>query len=159
MPKILIIYFSKTGNTKKMAEIINEGVISEKGVDVEVKSVEDVNVDELLKADGIIVGSPTYYGTMNWEIKKLFDESVKFHGGLDGKVGAAFTSSGNIAGGNETTIMDIIKAMLIHGMIIYGDPVKDHYGAVAVTSPDDRARERCLRLGKRTAELVKKLRA
>lgn len=157
MPKILIIYFSKTGNTKKMAEIIYEGVTSEKGVDAEIKSVESVNIDELLKADGLIVGSPTYYGSMCWEIKKLFDDSVKFHGGLDGKVGAAFTSSGNIAGGNETTIMDIIKAMLIHGMIVYGDPVKDHYGPVAITKPDDRARKGCIRLGQRVASLVKKL--
>ena len=159
MPKILIIYFSKTGNTEKMAEIIYEGAISEKDIEVEVKKVEDINVDELLKADGIIIGSPTYYGTMSWEIKKLFDESVKFHGGLDGKVGAAFTSSGNIAGGNETTIMDIIKAMLIHGMIVYGDPVKDHYGPVAITVPDDRTRNGCIRLGQRVASLVKKLKA
>ena len=53
--------------------------------------------------------------------------------------------------------MDIIKAMLIHGMIVYGDPVKDHYGPVAITSPDDRARTGCLRLGQRVASLVKKL--
>lgn len=157
MPKILIIYYSRTGNTKKMAELIHEGAVSEKGVDVEIKNIESVKVDELLKADGIIIGSPTYYGTMSWEVKKLFDDSIKFHGGLDGKVGAAFSSSGNVAGGNETTIMDIIKAMLIHGMIVYGDPVGDHYGPVALSAPDDRAKKGCIRLGQRVAILVKKL--
>jgi NAD(P)H dehydrogenase (quinone) len=159
MSKILIIYFSKTGNTKKMAEVIYEEINSDKEIDVEIKSVEEVNIDELLKADGIIIGSPTYYGSMSWEIKKLFDDSVKFHGALDGKVGAAFTSSGNIAGGNETTIMDIIKAMLIHGMIVYGDPAKDHYGPVAITDPDDRAKNQCIRLAQRVTSLVKKLKA
>jgi NAD(P)H dehydrogenase (quinone) len=159
MPKILIIYYSKTGNTKKMAEFVSQGVTNEKGVDVEVKSVNEVNVDELLKVDGIIIGSPTYYGTMSWEIKKLFDDSVKFHGGLDGKVGAAFSSSGNIGGGNESTIMDINKCLLIHGMIIHGDPAGDHYGPVAILNPDERAKKGCIRLGQRVASLVKKLKA
>jgi NAD(P)H dehydrogenase (quinone) len=91
------------------------------------------------------------------EIKKLFDDSVKFHGKLDGKIGAAFASSANIAGGNETTILDILNAMLIHGMIIQGDPQGDHYGAVAIGSPDARSIKECLRLGSRLAKLVKKL--
>lgn len=159
MPKILIIYYSKTGNTKKMAEMISQGAASEKEIDVEIKSVEEVNVDELLKADGIIIGSPTYYGTMCWEIKKLFDDSIKFHGGLDGKVGAAFSSSGNIGGGNESTITDIIKSLLIHGMIIHGDPAGDHYGPAAILNPDERVKKSCLRLGQRVAVLVKKLKA
>ncbi len=157
MPKVLIIYYSKTGNTQKMAEFISKGITSEKGVDVEIKSVGEVNVDELLKVDGIIIGSPTYYGTMSWEVKKLFDDSIKFHGGLDGKVGAAFSSSGNIGGGNESTITDIIKSMLIHGMIIHGDPAGDHYGPVSILAPDERSKKCCIRLGQRVAALVKKL--
>ncbi|MBU3934217.1 MAG: flavodoxin domain-containing protein, partial [Candidatus Omnitrophica bacterium] len=56
--KILIIYYSQTGNTKKMAGLVAEGVKSE-GVDVELKNVEEVKARELLKADGIIIGSPT----------------------------------------------------------------------------------------------------
>lgn len=157
MSKILIIYYSQSGNTKNMAELIKEGVKKEGGVDVDLKNVKDTSTDDLLNYNGIIIGSPTYYGTMAWQIKKLFDDSVKFHGQLDGKVGAAFSSAGNLAGGNETTIMDILKAMLIHGMIIYGDPKGDHYGPVAIGSPDDRAKNCCLRLGERVAKLVKKL--
>ena len=157
MSKIVIIYYSQSGNTKNMAELIKEGVEKEGGVDVDLKKVEDTPTDDLLNYNGIIIGSPTYYGTMAWQIKKLFDDSVKFHGQLDGKVGAAFSSAGNVGGGNETTIMDITKAMLIHGMIIYGDPKGDHYGPVAIGSPDDRAKNCCLRLGERVAKLVKKL--
>ena len=156
MAKILIVYYSRSGNTEKMAECIKEGVLSE-GVDVEMKKVEDTGVDDLLLSDGIIIGSPCYYGTMAAEIKMLIDESVKKHGGLEGKVGAAFSSSANIGGGNETTIMDILKAMLIHGMIIQGDPKGDHYGPVAINKPDQRSISMCEKLGKRTAKLVKKI--
>ena len=58
--------------------------------------------------------------------------------------------SANVAGGNETTILDILNAMFIHGMIIHGDPQGDHYGAVSVGSPDARATKECLRMGSRS---------
>ena len=156
MPKILIIYYTRSGNTEKLAKYIEEGIKSEE-VEVVCKKVQDVNVKELLDYDGIVIGSPVYYGTMAAEIKKLLDDSVQFHGKLDGKVGAAFSSSANIAGGNETTIIDILAAMLIHGMIIQGDPKGDHYGAVAISKPDDRAKDNALRQGKRFAKLVKRI--
>jgi len=154
--KILIIYYSQTGNTKKMAQIVADGVKAE-GVDVDVKDVKGVKAKELLKVDGIIIGSPTYYGSMAYQIKQLLDESVEFHGDLAGKVGAAFSSSANIGGGNETTILDIINAMLIHGMIVQGDSSGDHYGPVAIGAPDARATKQCKRLGQKVAKLVKKL--
>ncbi|MDD2688865.1 MAG: flavodoxin domain-containing protein [Candidatus Omnitrophica bacterium] len=156
MAKIIVIYYSRSGNTKKMAESILEG-INKEGVEAKIKDVEDIKVDELLEYDGIIIGSPTYYGTMSYQIKQLLDDSVKFHGKLDGKIGAAFASSANIAGGNETTILDILNAMLIHGMIIQGDPQGDHYGPVAIGSPDSRTTKECIRLGSRISKLVKKI--
>jgi NAD(P)H dehydrogenase (quinone) len=156
MAKVLVVYYSRSGNTEAMAEIIAESAGSE-GVQVECKKVEDTTVDDLLAADGIIMGSPTYYGTMAAEIKKLLDDSVSHHGELDGKVGAAFSSAGGRGGGNETTVMDITRALLIHGMIVQGDPKGDHYGPIAVGQPDDRSREECIRRGKRVAELVKRL--
>ena len=152
MSKALIIYYSRSGNTKKMAEFIAEGIAKEK-VEAVVKDVKEISVDELLRYDALVVGSPTYYGTMCAEIKKLFDDSVKFHGKLDGKIGGAFASSANIGGGNETTILDILNAMLIHGMIVQGDPQGDHYGAVSIGAPDARATKQCLRLGSRVARL------
>lgn len=156
MAKALVIYYSQSGNTKKMAESVAEGIKKE-GVEVALKDVSHVSADELLKFEAIVIGSPTYYGTMSAEIKKLFDESVKFHGQLEGKVGAAFSSSANVGGGNETTILDILNAMLIHGMIIRGDSKGDHYGPVAIGAPDARSIKECLRLGSRVAQLVKKL--
>jgi len=156
MAKALVIYYSRTGNTKKMAESAAEG-LKDEGLEAVVKDVKAVDADELLKYEAIVMGSPTYYGTMAAEVKKLLDDSVKFHGRLDGKVGAAFSSSANVGGGNETTILDILNAMLIHGMIIQGDPQGDHYGAVAIDAPDARATKQCIRLGSRVAKLVKRL--
>ncbi len=156
MAKALVIYYSRTGNTKKMAELVAEG-INKEGVQAVLKDVKDTDADELLKYGALVIGSPTYYGTMSAEIKKLLDDSVKFHGKLEGKVGAAFASSANVAGGNETTILDILNAMLIHGMIIQGDPQGDHYGPVAIGAPDARSAKECLRLGSRVAKLVRKI--
>ena len=156
MAKALVVYYSRSGNTKKMAESVLEGLKKELA-DAALKDVKDVEADELLKYDAIVIGSPTYYGSMSAQIKKLLDDSVKFHGKLEGKVGAAFASSANTAGGNETTILDILNAMLIHGMIIQGDPQGDHYGPAAIGSPDARAAKECVRLGSRVARLAKKI--
>jgi NAD(P)H dehydrogenase (quinone) len=156
MLEILIIYYSRSGNTQKMAELIKSGAEKER-VEVEIKNVDAVKVEDLLKADAIIMGSPVYYGTMAAPLKKLLDDSVSHHGDLDGKIGGAFSSSANIAGGNETTILDILNAMLIHGMIIKGDPKGDHYGPVSIGKPDARAEKECLRFGQRIAQLTIKL--
>lgn len=153
MAKVIIIYYSRGGNTKKMAKLVEEGVKSGKA-DVVVKDVSSVKADELLDYDGIIIGSPTYYGSMAAGIKQLLDESVKFHGRLEGKVGAAFSSAANIGGGNETTILDILNAMLIHGMVIQGNSKGDHYGPVSIGSPDGRVEKQCKDLGQRVAKLV-----
>jgi len=156
MANVLIVYYSRSGNTRKMAESIAAGIKNE-AVEVDIRDVKDVTPADLKAFAAIVVGSPTYYGSMAADIKRLFDESIKVHGKLDGKVGAAFASSANIGGGNETTILDILNAMLIHGMIVQGDWQGDHYGPVAIGSPDKRAIGECLRAGARIARLVKKL--
>ena len=156
MAKAIVIYYSRTGNTKEMAAIIAKAM-NEADLQTECKSVSDIEAQDLLNYDAIVVGSPTYYGHMAGLIKQLFDDSVAFHGKLDGKIGAAFTSSANIAGGNETTIMGIIEVMLIAGCVVQGDPQGDHYGPVSIGRPDDRVKRQCIRRGRRIAELTKKL--
>jgi NAD(P)H dehydrogenase (quinone) len=157
MIKILVVYDSKTGNTEKMAFAVAEGVKQTSGVDVVVKKVDKTSLEDLLGADGIIMGSPTYYGQMSAKLKALIDKSVRIHGKLEGKVGAAFTSSGGTATGAETTLLSILQAMLIHGMIVQGRSDSKHYGAAAVESPDEKELETCKELGKRVADLVLKL--
>jgi len=156
MAKAIVIYHSRTGNTKEMAEIIARSM-NEADLQTECKSVSEIEVRDLLNYDAIVIGSPTYYGHMAGPIKQLIDDSVAFHGKLDGKVGSAFSSSANIAGGNETTIMGIIEAMLIAGCVVQGDPQGVHYGPVSIGKPDERVKRQCIRRGRRIAELTKKL--
>ncbi len=156
MAKGIVVYYSRSGNTKQMAELIADSM-NENGVKTDCKSVTDINPLDVINYDAVVVGSPTYYGHMAAEIKKMFDELVSKHGQLDGKVGAAFASSANIGGGNETTEIGILEAMLVSGMILQGDPQGDHYGPVSIGKPDDRAERQCQRRGKRVAELAKRL--
>ena len=156
MPSGLVIYYSRSGNTKQMAETI-AGAMNDAQLPTKCKSVTDTKVDDMLAADAVVVGSPTYYGRMAAPVAQFFDDSVKKHGKLDGKIGAAFSSSANIGGGNETTIEGIINMMLIHGMIVQGDPQGDHYGPVSIGKPDNRVTEQCQRRGRRIAELTKRL--
>ncbi|MHC4159753.1 MAG: flavodoxin family protein [Planctomycetota bacterium] len=156
MAKGIVVYYSRSGNTKEMAEIVAKAM-NEAGLPTECKPVDKVNAADLLGYDAIVIGSPTYYGHMAGPIKQLFDDCVGSHGRLDGKIGGAFSSAANIGGGNETTIMGIIEAMLIAGLIVQGDPQGDHYGPVSIGKPDDRVRQQCERRGKRIAALTKKL--
>ena len=156
MPNGLVIYYSKTGNTRQMAEAIGSAM-NEAGLPTEVKDVAETSVADMLAADAVVMGSPTYYGHMAAPLKTLLDESVSKHGKLDGKVGAAFASSANVGGGNETTVMGILEAMLIHGMVVQGDPQGDHYGPVSIGKPDSRALAQCTKKGKRIANLANRL--
>ena len=156
MAKALVCYYSRTGNTKKMAARMAE-VLAAEGLEVDLRKVGETAAADLPGYDCIVLGSPTYYGTMAWELKKLLDESVKFHGKLRGKVGGAFTSSANVGGGNETTVLDIVQALLIHGMVVRGDHRFDHYGPVAIGRPDKRALDCCESHAKNLAALTRKL--
>jgi len=157
MSKVLISYFSKSGNTEKMAECIKEGLDSLGDVDVDLKKVQDTTIKDLRSSDGIVIGSPTYFGVMATEVKELMDKSIQCYGKLVGKVGGAFSSSGMIGGGNETTIMSILQGLLIHGMIVQGVQKGNHYGPVSVGAPNEDVQKECVQYGKMIGELVKKL--
>jgi NAD(P)H dehydrogenase (quinone) len=153
MPKILIIYQSKTGNTKAMAEAVEKGA-RKRGVEVVLKKIEDATVNDLLSPDGIIIGSPTYFAATTAEIKKFIDDSIKHFRKLEGKVGAAFASCGGIGGGGETAILDILRAFLVHGMIVPGFTTGGHYGPLSVGAPNDERKKICTDFGDRVAKLV-----
>lgn len=156
MGRLLVFYHSRGGATKAMAELVAEGAKGA-GATVDLLPVEKVSANDLVGYDGIIAGSPTYYGQMAAELKKLFDESVRHHGKLAGKVGGAFSSAANIGGGNETTIRGILDVWLIHGMIVQGTAHGDHYGPVSIGRPDERVEKQCRALGERVAKLVARL--
>jgi NAD(P)H dehydrogenase (quinone) len=157
--QVLIMYHSKTGHTKKLAEEIAKGVAEIEGVDCVVKSTADVTKDDFVAADGVIAGSPVYFGTMAAELKAIFDRFVGVRKKMEGKIGAAFATSGDPSGGKETTLMSIIQAFLIYGMIVAGDPLEatGHYGVSCVGSPDKDASINAALLGRRVASLIKQL--
>ncbi len=157
MAKLLVTYYSRTGNTAQMADLVAQGAATVEGTEVTARPVEEVTPEALLDFDALILGSPVYYGGPAAEIKVLLDASVKYHGKLDGKVGGAFATCGVFGGGVETTILDLIAAMLVHGMIIKGEYGGAHYGAVAVGGPDEQAAQACERLGRSVATLAKRL--
>ncbi len=156
--QVLILYYSKGGNTKKLAEEVAKGVQST-GVTAVLKNTSEVTKEDFQKSAGIIAGSPVYFGVMAAELKRIFDEFVGLRKQMENKVGAAFTTGGHHTGGKETTIMSIITCMLIYGMIIVGDPMSasGHYGVACIGSPDETAASDAFKLGVRVAELCKKL--
>lgn len=158
MPKILIIYQSVTGNTEAMAEAVEEGV-KKAGVEVVRQKIEDTSVDDLLEPEGIIIGSPTYFAATTAEVKRLIDDSIKHYKNLEGKVGAAFVSAGGIGGGGETAILDILRAFLVHGMIVPGFVSGGHYGPLSIGPPDEDRKKVCVDFGSKVADIVKKLSA
>jgi NAD(P)H dehydrogenase (quinone) len=154
MADVLVLYHSRTGRTAAMAQGISEALRAE-GLKVLCQKVEDTAVEQLLDVDGVIVGSPTYYGTMAAEVKRFLDESITYHTKLDGKVGAAFASAGST--GQETTVVSILQGLLIHGMIVQGDCRGQHYGVTCVGEQDPGAAERYQRFAQRYAALLRRV--
>jgi NAD(P)H dehydrogenase (quinone) len=156
---ILVLYFSKTGNTKKIAEEISKGIEEIKDVKSIIKSTSEITKKDFESCNGIIAGSPVYFGTMAAELKDIFDKFVGIRKKMENKIGAAFATSADNSGGKETTLISIIQAMLIYGMIIVGDPLEatGHYGVACKGYPDDMTINNARKLGKRVALLSKKL--
>jgi NAD(P)H dehydrogenase (quinone) len=157
MVRVLVSYYSESGNTEKMAKAIAEGATQVEGVSVDLKRVEQTTMDDLIGADAIVVGSPTYYGLLAAPVKKLFDDSVKIHGKLQGKIGAAFTSAGGTATGAETTLLSILQAMLVHGMVVQGSSDNKHYGPAATGAPEPKELDLCRVRGSAVATLATRL--
>jgi NAD(P)H dehydrogenase (quinone) len=158
MAKVMIVYFSHSGNTRKMAEAFAQ-VLQAEGCEAVLKKVGEASVDDLRGADGVLLGSACYFGDMAAPMKAFIDESIKLYGKgeLQGKPGGAFCSTGSIGGGGELTNTSLINAMLIHGMIVHGFRKGGHFGPLAIGEPDDRVMEEISRYGTQFANLVKKL--
>lgn len=116
--RLLVTYYSGTGNTKRMAEEIGKGA-ARLGVKVDVKNVEECGLDDLAEADGIVIGAPTYFSNMAWQVKKLIDESITLYRRerqLRDKVGGCFTSSGTRRDGKDCIKMLELAFGLHHRM-------------------------------------------
>ena len=143
MPEVLIIYDSHTGNTEKMAEAVAEGARSVAGVEVNLKYF--AKPDELVKADAIIFGAPSYYHDMTIPIKQILEEAAKANVHLEGKIGAAFGSYGWSCEAPKL-ILEILKNRF--GMNIIEPEL------VVMYTPNQAKLEECKKLGKLVAEKI-----
>jgi NAD(P)H dehydrogenase (quinone) len=197
MTSILIIYDTNGGNTRHMAQKIARGVDSVTGCEAVIRSVPKVSeisaasesavpedgapyadVSMLGAHDGLIIGSPTHFGNMSASLKYFFDQSTSswISGALAGKPAAAFTSTGSMHGGQESTLLTMMMPLLHHGMLICGLPYSHPglmttihggtpYGASHVsgesgTRPlDETETALCQLLGKRVATIAMQLKA
>jgi NAD(P)H dehydrogenase (quinone) len=136
---VLVAYHSMTGHTEKMAEGVAEGAKGVPGTTVTLKRVGHVTAEELFSTDALIVGSPVYWANMAGEVKTFFD-NWQFKFGIfpdfkmRNKVGAAFTTGGQISGGKEVTMLTILAAMLGNQMIVVS--AGGAFGASATTEGD-----------------------
>jgi NAD(P)H dehydrogenase (quinone) len=161
MTQVLVLYFSRGGNTRKLAEAIADGVRETAGVQALLRDTNEVTKDDFVNSAGLIAGSPVYFGGMAAELKKIFDDYVGVRKKMENKVGAAFATSGDPSGGKETTMISIIQCLLIYGMVVVGDPLSatGHYGVACTGVPDEKISENARRLGKRVADLCLRLKS
>ncbi len=152
MPKVLVLYYSSYGHIETMANAVAEGARAA-GATVDIKRVPETvpadiakanyfkteqdapvaTVAELANYDAIIIGAPTRFGRMPSQLAAFLDQAggLWATGALNGKVGAAFTSSASQHGGNETTLFSIITNLLHFGMVIIGLPYS-HQGQMTL---------------------------
>ncbi|MEM2911657.1 MAG: flavodoxin domain-containing protein [Candidatus Bathyarchaeia archaeon] len=141
MPKILILYYSRTGNTEKMANAISEGAKKVQGVDVEL--AYNARPEMLTDFDALIVGIPTYHHDMTIDFKRLFEEAAIKNINLKGKIGAAFGSYG-WSGEAPKLVLEIMKNKF--QMNVLEPPLLIKY------TPDQVSLEKCRDFGKKIAE-------
>ena len=142
MTKVLVLYYSSYGHLETMAEAVAEGARAA-GAEAIVKRVPELvpaevakashfkeqsapiaTVEELETYDAIIVGAPTRFGRMPSQMASFLDQAggLWARGALNGKVGAAFTSTATQHGGQEVTLFSIITNLMHFGMVIVGLP-------------------------------------
>jgi NAD(P)H dehydrogenase (quinone) len=161
MANILILYYSKSGNTKTMAAFVAEGATQISGVEIRLLSVSEATANDILWCDGIALGSPTLLGGMAAEMKEFWEDNIDLWQHIDGKIGCAFSSQGGWGGGAELTCQSLLTLLMNFGFLVFG--VSDyvahqftlHYGAVIAGEPRlDREIASCRLLGQRLAEWV-----
>lgn len=151
--KIAIVYYSKTGNTQKVADLIAEGSKQIKDVEVKCMSIEAIDNEFLAEAKAVIFGSPTIAGTFAWQLKQWLDGAKN----LGGKLGAVFATANYVGGGAEVAELAMIGELLVKGMLIYASGAAEgqpfiHYGVVCIQDGDEGQKERARIFGQRIAK-------
>jgi NAD(P)H dehydrogenase (quinone) len=149
--KVLILYYSGSGNTKKMAKAITE-VMKSSAMSATLEDVGKFDISSLPNYDSIVLGSPTYFSNMAWQVKKLIDESIVHYSGgkLKGKVAGIFTSAGTSRDGRNCLKMLEVALGFHHGMKVVE-------GILRVNGESDKEVEkRCQEYGKKLVKEIEK---
>ncbi|MFW2437778.1 MAG: NAD(P)H:quinone oxidoreductase [Arenicellales bacterium] len=192
MSEILVLYYSRHGSVTNMAKVISRGVESIDGCTARVRTLPEVSANteatensipasgppyaeiaDLEECDGIIIGSPAYFGSMAAPMKYFLDQTTPqwLSGALVNKPAAAFTSSSSFHGGQEAALFAILVPLLHHGAIVVGIPYTEEslnithtggtpYGATHISGQDGNMpfsvdeKKLCHALGKRVASLA-----
>ncbi|PCJ47434.1 MAG: NAD(P)H-quinone oxidoreductase [Moraxellaceae bacterium] len=195
MSNILILFYSRHGKTQEMANIVARGVEDVAGVEAKVRTVPEVSpvsestapaipaegapyatLDDLRECSGLIIGTPTRFGNMAAPLKYFIDQTsgIWMEGALIDKPAAAFTSTGSLHGGQESTLLSTMLPLLHHGMVWVGLPYNNkelmdtqsggtpygasHWAGAGNQRPiaEDES-QLCKALGKRVAQIALKL--
>ena len=136
--KMTVLYHSVTGHTKKMAEVIVEGMRTVENAEPRAFSIEDIDEAWVNESNCVVVGTPIYYASVSGEIKSFLERPCRKYK-LAGKIGGAFATANYIHGGGELGVRLILDHLMCHGMltysggVAYGNPVI-HLGPVALTN-------------------------
>lgn len=194
-PYILVLYYSRNGQTAEMASQIGRGVARVAGVEAKIRTVPPVSPDttaslpvvpdagapyaskdDLANCAGLALGSPTRFGNMAAPLKHFLDGTgdLWLNGKLSGKPAGAFTSTGSLHGGQETTLLTMMLPLLHHGMVLCGLPYSEralnetstggtpygptHWAGTGAQNPlSDHEKTLCQAFGERLARLATKL--
>lgn len=158
--KILVLFDSASGNTRRMAELVAAGAEAVPDTTVRLRSVEEATAEDVIWCEGIAVGSPTNMGVLSWKMKRFWDDTMLEHWmKVDGRIACAFSSAGGWGGGMEVACQSLLAILVNFGFLVFG--VTDyagklttlHYGAVTAREPrDEDSQNACRLLGRRLAE-------
>ncbi len=169
--RILIAYDSQTGNTEKLAQAVRKGAASVTGVEIVLRKAGAVTADDILRSDGIVVGTPVHWSNVTAETKRLLDTigntlwKAKATG--DGRTAGAFCTGGGVAMGKDVARLSIISAFLTMRFSIIGGVDDEGFGTLgpeATTGPadpgiSDKETAEATRFGERFARMTLQMRS
>ena len=169
---ILIAYHSQTGNTAKLAAAVRGGAASVAGVEVLLRPVGEAGAEDIVKSDGILLGTPVHWGNLSAESKRFLDHVGEVLGKAgrtlgEGRTAGVFCTGGGVSNGQEMARLGAIAAFLDMRFIVVGGVNDDGYGSLgpqAVTGGpppglNDRDRAEARRFGERFARVTLQFRA
>ncbi len=169
--RILITYFSQTGNTEKLAQAINDGAKGVAGVEVTIHKMADVKDDTLPDFDGIVVGTPVHYANLSTESRRFLDRLgaalAKTKVARDGRTAGVFCTGGEFSLGKDVARLSLMSSLFEMKYVVIGGVTAAGYGTLgpeATTGPadpglSDKEIEEGRRFGERFARLTHRFRS